>query len=117
MPWIDKDKCVGCGICVDGCPDNDISKNDRKAEIDMNKCIRCGKCHDTCPQEAVRHDSERIPIEIEENIERTKELMKNFETEEERKAFLGRMVKHFNKEKTVAEKTIDKIKETLVARK
>ena len=84
-----------------------------KAEIDMKKCIRCGKCHDICPQQAVRHDSEKIPIEVEENIEKTKQLMKNFNTDEEKKALLERMLKHFNKEIKVAEKTIEKIKDLM----
>jgi len=110
MPWINKDKCIGCNICVKQCPVNAIFMKDGKAEIDMEKCIRCGKCHDVCPQEAVRHDSEKIPFEINENIEKTKELMKNFNNKEEKQAFLERMIKHFNKEIKVAEKTIEKIK-------
>jgi ferredoxin len=109
MPWIDKNKCVGCGVCVSVCPMGSISLKEGKAEIDMEKCIRCGKCHDVCPQDAVRHDSEKIPLEVEENINKTKDLMKNFKTEEEKKAFLVRMIKHFNKEKKVAEKTIEEI--------
>ncbi len=110
MPWIDEDKCVGCGICVRECPVNAISMGDGKAEIDMDKCIRCGRCHEACSQEAVRHDSEKIPEEVEQNLSKTKQLMKNFKTKEEKKAFLERMTKHFNKEKTVAERTIEKIK-------
>ena len=111
MPWIDKNKCTGCEICIKECQVNAISMKKGKAEINMNQCIRCGKCHDICPQEAVRHDSEKIPQEVKENLEKTKKLMKNFKTEEEEKAFLGRMIKHFNKEKKVAEMTIEKIKE------
>ncbi|MBN2042994.1 MAG: 4Fe-4S binding protein [Candidatus Aenigmarchaeota archaeon] len=110
MPWVDKDKCVGCGICVSKCPASAISMKGEKAEIDMNKCIRCGKCHDFCPQNAVIHDSERIPMEVEKNLKKTRDLMKNFGTREERKAFLERMERHFNKEKTVAERSIEKIK-------
>lgn len=113
MPWIDKNKCSGCGICVRECPVSAISMKEGKAKIDMDKCIRCGKCHEVCPKEAVRHDSEKIPQEVEENLEKTKKLMENFETEEEKKAFLGRMIKHFNKEKIVAEKTLEKIKEKI----
>ncbi|MBD3248719.1 4Fe-4S dicluster domain-containing protein [Candidatus Woesearchaeota archaeon] len=114
MPWIDKNRCTGCGICVNICPVKAISMKEGKAEIDMDKCIRCGKCHDACPQEAVRHDSEKIPIEVEENIEKTKKLMENFNTEEEEKAFLERMIKHFNKEIKVAEKSIENIRAKLM---
>lgn len=59
MPWIDKERCIGCGICVDECPADAISIENGKAIIDMEKCIRCGKCHDACPHNAVRHDSEK----------------------------------------------------------
>jgi ferredoxin len=110
MPWIDKDKCAGCKICVKECPVNAISMKEGKAEIDMEKCIRCGKCHEVCSQKAVRHDSEKIPFEVEENIKKTKELMKNFDNKKEKQAFLERIIKHFNKEIKVAEKTINEIK-------
>lgn len=110
MPWVDENKCIGCGICVDICPVNAISIQNAFAVLDMVSCIRCGKCHDFCPQDAVRHDSERIPIDIQENVLKTKQMMKYFETPEEKKAFIERTIKYFNKEKTVAEKTIDEIK-------
>ena len=111
MPWIDENKCVGCGICIRECLSDAISIKEGKAEIDMEKCIRCGKCHDICPQEAVRHDSEKIPLEVKENLEKIKKLMENFETIEEKNAFLERMIKNYNKEKKVVEETIKKIKE------
>jgi ferredoxin len=110
MPWVDKDKCTGCETCVKECPVNAISMKEGKAEIDMEKCIMCGKCHDVCPQEAVRHDSEKIPFEVEKNIEKTKKLIKNFDSKKEKQAFLERIIKYFNKETKVAEKTINEIK-------
>jgi len=109
MPWIDKNKCIGCEICIKECPVNAIFIKNGKAKIDMEKCIRCGKCHNICPQEAVRHDSERIPFEIKENLEEIKNLLENFKNEEERKNLLKRMVRRYNKEKIVAEKTIKEI--------
>lgn len=109
MPWVDKTKCIGCEICVNECPVGAIFMIEDKAEINMEKCIRCGKCHEVCPQDGVRHDSERIPLEVEENIKKTKELMKFFKTKLEKEAFLERMIRHFNKQIKVAEKTISKI--------
>jgi len=109
MPWIDKNKCVGCGICVRECPVDAISMKEERAVIDMEKCIRCGKCHDICPQEAVRHDSERIPLEIKGNMGKVEKDLENFKTQKEKEDFLERMIKHYNKEKKVAEGTIEKI--------
>ncbi|MBN1151213.1 4Fe-4S binding protein [candidate division WOR-3 bacterium] len=110
MPWVDEKRCIGCAICVNLCPTNAMKMKNAYAVIDMQNCIRCGKCHEFCPQDAVRHDSEKIPMEIQENIQKTKDMMKYFKTLEEKRAFLERTIKHFNKEKTVAEKTMDEIK-------
>lgn len=113
MPWVDTEECVGCGICVSACPVGAISMKEGKAAINMEKCIRCGKCHDACLQGAVRHDSERIPFEVKENVQKTKELMKNFKSRKEKKEFLKRMVKHFSKEEAVAEKSKKEIQKLI----
>ena len=50
---IDKDKCIGCGACVDSCPMGCIKiGDDGKAEIDETICISCGSCRAVCPVEA-----------------------------------------------------------------
>jgi ferredoxin len=47
MLWISVEDCDGCGICVEECPVNTITMEE-KAEIDMDESIRCGICHDVC---------------------------------------------------------------------
>ena len=50
---VDKEKCTGCGACVDECPSEAIKMVGDKAEIDAAACIDCGVCIDACPVEAI----------------------------------------------------------------
>ena len=114
MPWVNKDGCTGCGICVEECPVGAISMQGKTAYINMDNCIRCAVCHDVCPEGEVRHDGERIPEEIENNIEKVKSAMeacvKYLGNEEEGQKCLNRMMKSFNNDKKVIEATIKKLK-------
>ena len=111
MPWITAEDCTGCGICVEKCPVGTIFLENDVAVIEMEDCIRCGLCHDVCPLELVRHDSEKIPDEVKANVERTEEFMEScaryLGDVQEKQKCLNRMIKHFNKEKIVAEKTLE----------
>ena len=49
---VNKDECVGCGACVEVCPQEAITMNDI-AIIDVNECIDCGACVDECPNGAI----------------------------------------------------------------
>jgi len=111
MPWIDETLCTGCGVCIAQCPVDAIAlEDDNRAEINDSECIRCGRCHDVCPQEAVRHDSERIPQEVAQNLQWVRRLLGHFSQPEEQAAFMQRMVRFFNKEKTVSERTLAAIR-------
>jgi uncharacterized protein (DUF362 family)/NAD-dependent dihydropyrimidine dehydrogenase PreA subunit len=52
-PIILKINCVGCGVCVKGCPMNAIELVQGKAVIDYSKCIRCYCCHEFCPHHSI----------------------------------------------------------------
>jgi len=107
MPWVKEELCTGCGLCTHECPVGAIElKASGRAEIDEGECIRCGRCHDVCPQEAVRHDGERIPQEVAENLRWVRKLLKHFPRPEEQIAFMQRMVRFFNKQKKVCERTL-----------
>ena len=113
MPWIKEEDCDGCGVCVENCSVEVISLENNAAVIDMANCIYCGVCHDACPNGAVRHDSEKVPEKVEANVTKTKEYMYACakylgDTEEEQKC-LSRRIKHFNNEKIVIEKTLEKL--------
>jgi ferredoxin len=79
------------------------------ARIDEQECIRCGRCHDVCPEEAVRHDGERIPQEVDANLDWARRLLEHFDTAEEKRGLIDRMGRYFKKERKVADQTIERL--------
>lgn len=68
--FIDEDKCIKCGMCVNVCEYNAIVKQERpcskvcgmnaistdeygRAQIDYEKCVSCGMCLVSCPFSAI----------------------------------------------------------------
>ena len=46
---IDPEKCIGCGICANNCPTQNITVKDGKAAA-SSKCTMCYRCIDHCPK-------------------------------------------------------------------
>lgn len=53
---IDKEKCIGCGLCVADCVNGHLFIDDGKACVRDGSCIECGHCFAICPQSAVKLD-------------------------------------------------------------
>ena len=57
--WIDQEKCVSCGCCIDVCPSEAIYPVEPNYAgstyaINSSKCVNCGACAADCPAEAIQ---------------------------------------------------------------
>ena len=53
-PYIDSDKCTGCGTCVDVCPMGVFEKEGEKSAVKKPaECIQCRACEVSCPAKAI----------------------------------------------------------------
>ena len=50
---VDKDKCIGCGLCSKICAAHNLAITDQKAHTVMDNCIMCGQCFAVCPKKAI----------------------------------------------------------------
>jgi len=51
---LDREKCIGCGMCVEVCPHGVFAIEDKKARIaDRDACMECGACAGNCPVGAI----------------------------------------------------------------
>jgi len=52
---IDREKCDGCGVCVEICPLDALRLDeDGKAYVKYDECWYCGSCELECPRKAVK---------------------------------------------------------------
>jgi electron transfer flavoprotein alpha subunit len=62
---IDKNVCVGCGACVDVCPQGALYMKDDKVEVN-DKCNLCGSCVGVCPVNALSIPREFKKVDLSE---------------------------------------------------
>ncbi|HWR57660.1 MAG TPA: ferredoxin [Thermodesulfovibrionales bacterium] len=58
VPVVDMDLCIGCGSCVEMCPEVFELRDDKAWVIGPDKCSTCD-CQasaDTCPVEAIKFE-------------------------------------------------------------
>ncbi|MEO3346426.1 4Fe-4S dicluster domain-containing protein [Romboutsia sp. 1001216sp1] len=62
---VNKDLCIGCGLCKNDCRVNNIIIKDKKSAIKNQDCIKCGHCAVICPKEAIALTGfDEPPIEL-----------------------------------------------------
>jgi len=60
MPFIDKEKCTGCGLCVMNCPTKalTLSQNNERDIYQIlfreDACDACGVCEKSCPENCLQ---------------------------------------------------------------
>lgn len=53
---IDKNKCIGCGLCQKVCPNDTITITDNnKRKIEIKECLTCFECQRVCPVSAIKY--------------------------------------------------------------
>ena len=68
-----KGRCVGCGQCVEICPEQAISIIDNRPVTELNKCKLCGRCVEictTCAREIIGREMSvgEVMAEIEQDV-------------------------------------------------
>ncbi len=62
-PKVDNGLCVGCGTCIQNCPEGAIqikedNNGNKKPKINYDYCKGCGLCAEQCPTKAIKMELE-----------------------------------------------------------
>lgn len=81
IPWhptIDPEKCTGCGICTEFCPNNvfELVEKTMTVKNPMNCVVGCDKCGPECPVSAISFPSKEQLLMWIKNIRNKKEKNK-----------------------------------------
>ena len=62
VQWLEY-RCLGCGACVEACPDGCLTRTEAGVVIDRARCTGCGTCAEVCPANAMELLGTRIGVE------------------------------------------------------
>ncbi len=64
---VDRERCIGCGLCLEYCQFDAIRMEDEKATVVFENCMGCGVCTSKCGQDAIRirlEPAKGVPLDI-----------------------------------------------------
>lgn len=67
-PKVERELCVGCGMCQKICAHSAPIIDEHKCHIDLERCVGCGRCLAICPKDAIvsggDHSNEMLNIKM-----------------------------------------------------
>ncbi len=62
----DKEKCIGCKLCIKVCPTNAIEfkEKEKKIKIYLSRCCFCSQCNDVCPVKCLSMSDEFLLADV-----------------------------------------------------
>ncbi|TSA47907.1 MAG: 4Fe-4S dicluster domain-containing protein [Deltaproteobacteria bacterium] len=65
LPALDRDACIGCGLCIKTCTVGAIAKGEDDTPVFASeRCIYCGDCVKVCPSEAWKAEKSGYTVRI-----------------------------------------------------
>ena len=65
------ERCIGCGICIEVCPNQALTRIPQGIIVEPDRCVHCGLCVDACPSEARERTGWSVTVpELVSTIER-----------------------------------------------
>ncbi len=113
VPYIDTEKCVGCGLCAKNCPMGTIRIENKKAFINTDICNHCGRCLPTCKFGAIDEKTSGYRLYVGgrwgKKADRGTALDKIFESEEEILSAVEKTILFYKEQGNAGERFADTI--------